>query len=101
MAREYPALLDLVGGTPIVRLDKLGQDVEPTLLAKLEHLNPGGAVKNRIGPPMIEAAERDGGLKAGGADRGAHPRQPRGGPPLPPPHKGDTRSLTTSGRRGQ
>ncbi|HKA26403.1 MAG TPA: cystathionine beta-synthase [Gaiellaceae bacterium] len=66
MAREYPALLDLVGGTPIVRLDKLGQDVEPTLLAKLEHLNPGGSVKDRIGLPMIEAAERDGELKAGG-----------------------------------
>jgi cystathionine beta-synthase len=66
MAREYPLLLDLVGGTPIVRLDKLGQGVEPTLLAKLEHLTPGGSVKDRIGLPMIEAAERDGKLKPGG-----------------------------------
>ena len=66
MARDYPLLLDLVGGTPIVRLDKLGQDVEPTLLAKLEHLNPGGSVKDRIGLPMIEAAERDGKLRPGG-----------------------------------
>jgi cystathionine beta-synthase len=66
MAREYPALLDLVGRTPIVRLDKLGRDIEPTLLAKLEHLNPGGSVKDRIGLPMIEAAERDGKLKPGG-----------------------------------
>jgi cysteine synthase len=55
MARGYPMLLDLVGGTPIVRLDKLGQDVEPTLLAKLEHLNPGVSVKDRIGLPMIVA----------------------------------------------
>jgi cystathionine beta-synthase len=66
VARDYPTLLDLVGGTPIVRLDKLGRDVEPTLLAKLEHLNPGGSVKDRIGLPMIEQAERDGKLRAGG-----------------------------------
>ena len=66
MPRDYPTLLDLVGGTPIVRLDKLGRDVEPTLLAKLEHLNPGGSVKDRIGLPMIEQAERDGKLKPGG-----------------------------------
>jgi cystathionine beta-synthase len=63
---DYPTLLDLVGGTPIVRLDKLGRDVEPTLLAKLEHLNPGGSVKDRIGLPMIEQAERDGKLSPGG-----------------------------------
>ena len=66
MAREYSTLLDLVGGTPIVRLDKLGRGVEPTLLAKLEHLNPGGSVKDRIGLPMTEQAERDGKLSPGG-----------------------------------
>jgi cystathionine beta-synthase len=66
MARDFPHLLDLVGGTPIVRLDKLGEDVEPTLLAKLEYLNPGGSVKDRIGLPMIEAAEREGKLRPGG-----------------------------------
>jgi len=66
MAREYPTVLDLVGATPIVRLDKLGRDVEPMLLAKLEYLNPGGSVKDRIGLPMIEQAEREGKLKAGG-----------------------------------
>src|SRR5437763_16707654 len=66
VARNYPTLLDLVGGTPIVRLDKLGRDVEPTLLAKLEHLNPGGSVKDRIGLPMIEQAEREGKLTPGG-----------------------------------
>jgi cystathionine beta-synthase len=66
MARDFPQLLNLVGGTPIVRLDKLGQDVEPALLAKLEYLNPGGSVKDRIGLPMIEAAEREGKLRPGG-----------------------------------
>jgi cystathionine beta-synthase len=66
VAPEYPILLDLVGRTPIVRLDKIGRDIEPTLLAKLEHLNPGGSVKDRIGLPMIEQAEREGKLRPGG-----------------------------------
>ena len=66
MAREYPSVLDLVGGTPIVRLDRISRDVPGTILAKLEYLNPGGSVKDRIGLAMIEAAERDGLLKPGG-----------------------------------
>src|SRR4051794_13889561 len=66
MAREYPTALELVGNTPIVRLDSVGRGVEPQILAKLEYLNPGGSVKDRIGLPMIEAAERDGKLKPGG-----------------------------------
>jgi len=43
MARDYPSVLELVGNTPIVRLDVLGRGVEPKLLAKLEYLNPGGS----------------------------------------------------------
>ena len=66
MPRDYPTVLDLVGGTPIVRLDRIGRDVAPMLLAKLEYLNPGGSNKDRIGISMIEAAERDGLLKPGG-----------------------------------
>jgi len=66
MAREYPTLLDLVGHTPIVRLDRIARDVEPALLAKLEYLNPGGSNKDRIGMAMIEAAEREGKLRPGG-----------------------------------
>ncbi|MHB8468630.1 MAG: cystathionine beta-synthase [Gaiellaceae bacterium] len=66
MAREYPTILDLVGGTPIVRLDKLSPRNGAQILAKLEYLNPGGSVKDRIGLPMIEAAEREGRLKPGG-----------------------------------
>jgi cystathionine beta-synthase len=66
MPREYPTVLDLVGQTPIVRLDRLSPPGGPQLLAKLEYLNPGGSVKDRIGMAMIEAAERDGKLKPGG-----------------------------------
>jgi cystathionine beta-synthase len=65
VAREYPTILDLVGGTPLVRLQRLGRHVRPTLLAKLDYLNPGGSVKDRIGLKMIEAAERDGNLRPG------------------------------------
>jgi cystathionine beta-synthase len=66
MALEYPNILELVGGTPIVRLDKLSPPGGAQILAKLEYLNPGGSVKDRIGLPMIEAAEREGKLKPGG-----------------------------------
>jgi len=66
MPRQYPTLLELVGHTPIVRLDRVGREVSPTILAKLEHLNPGGSLKDRIGLALIEAAERDGRLKPGG-----------------------------------
>ena len=66
MAREYPTVLDLVGRTPLVRLQRLGRGVRPLLLAKLEYLNPGGSVKDRIGLRMIEAAEREGQLRPGG-----------------------------------
>src|SRR5437588_7065995 len=66
MPREYPTVLDLVGGTPIVRLDRLSPRGHARILAKLEYLNPGGSVKDRIGRAMIEGAERDGRLKPGG-----------------------------------
>jgi cystathionine beta-synthase len=64
-------ILDLVGGTPLVRISRLTRDLgpadrQPLLLAKLEMLNPGGSVKDRIGLPMIEAAERAGLLRPGG-----------------------------------
>src|SRR5580765_4619342 len=66
MPRAYPTVIDLVGSTPIVRLDRVSRDVPGTILAKLEFMNPGGSNKDRIGLAMIEAAERDGKLKPGG-----------------------------------
>ena len=66
MPREYPTLLDLVGDSPIVRLERLSPTGHARILAKLEYLNPGGRVKDRIGLAMIEQAEREGMLKPGG-----------------------------------
>jgi cystathionine beta-synthase len=68
------SILDLVGETPLVRLTRVTRDLDPIgspdrqplILAKLEMLNPGGSVKDRIGLPMIEAAEQAGLLKPGG-----------------------------------
>jgi cystathionine beta-synthase len=59
VAREYPKLLDLIGRTPVVRLQTVGAELGPTLLAKLEYLNPGGSNKDRIALTMIEHAEQD------------------------------------------
>ena len=69
--RYANSILELVGETPLVRLGhvtaNLGPlDRQPLLLAKMEMLNPGGSVKDRIGLPMIEAAEREGLLRPGG-----------------------------------
>jgi cystathionine beta-synthase len=69
---EYAeSILDLIGNTPLVRLTHVTRDLgpakgQPLILAKLEALNPGGSVKDRIGLPMIEAAEQAGLLKPGG-----------------------------------
>ncbi|MEA2606954.1 MAG: cystathionine beta-synthase [Chloroflexota bacterium] len=69
---EYAeTILDLVGHTPLVRLSRVTRELgpveaQPLILAKLEMLNPGGSVKDRIGLPMIEAAEKAGLLKPGG-----------------------------------
>jgi cystathionine beta-synthase len=65
------SILDLIGNTPLVRLTHVTRDLgpidrQPLILAKLEAMNPGGSVKDRIGLPMIEAAERAGLLKPGG-----------------------------------
>jgi cystathionine beta-synthase len=60
------SFLDAMGHTPLVRLRSVTRGVKPAVLAKLEMLNPGGSVKDRIGLRMIEAAEREGLLKPGG-----------------------------------
>jgi len=61
-----PDITAAIGGTPLVALDRLAEGVPGRVVAKLEALNPGGSVKDRIALPMIEAAERAGLLKPGG-----------------------------------
>ena len=60
------SILDVVGDTPLIRLRAVAAGLKPLLLAKLESLNPGGSIKDRIGLPMIEAAEKAGLLRPGG-----------------------------------
>ncbi|GAA3855880.1 cystathionine beta-synthase [Saccharothrix violaceirubra] len=59
-------VVDLVGNTPLVKLNAVAHGLRPLVLAKVEYLNPGGSVKDRIALRMVEAAERDGSLKPGG-----------------------------------
>lgn len=62
----YENVLGLVGRTPLVKLNRMTEGIKATVLAKMESLNPGYSVKDRIGAAMVEAAERDGSLKPGG-----------------------------------
>lgn len=59
-------ILGTIGQTPLVRLNAIGRDFTCTLLAKVEFLNPGGSVKDRIGPSIIAEAEKSGRLRPGG-----------------------------------
>lgn len=59
-------ILELIGRTPLVRINKLNAGLKPTIYAKMENLNPGGSVKDRIGIAMLEKAEREGAIKPGG-----------------------------------
>jgi cystathionine beta-synthase len=61
----HASILDLVGKTPLVKLQNIAEGIEASVYVKLESANPGGSVKDRIGIAMIEAAERDGILKPG------------------------------------
>ncbi len=65
----HDSVLDLIGNTPLVRLNKVTQGVVPDgviVAAKVEYVNPGGSVKDRIAERMIDAAEKDGSLQPGG-----------------------------------
>jgi cysteine synthase A len=64
--RIYSNITDLVGNTPLVRLNSLTESVDATVLAKLEFYNPANSVKDRIGVAIIDAAEKSGALKPGG-----------------------------------
>ena len=62
----YNNILETVGNTPLIRLNRVARGIKPLLLAKMEYFNPGGSVKDRIAISMIEEAEKDGRLKPGG-----------------------------------
>ncbi|MFT6881692.1 MAG: cystathionine beta-synthase [Marinoscillum sp.] len=64
--RYYNNLIDTIGNTPLVRLNKLNIGIKGTILVKVEYFNPGNSVKDRIALKMVEAAERAGELKPGG-----------------------------------
>lgn len=59
-------VLDLIGNTPLVKLNRVTDGIKATVLVKLEYLNPGGSIKDRISLKMVERAEQSGELKAGG-----------------------------------
>jgi cystathionine beta-synthase len=64
--RYHNSILDTIGRTPLVKLNRIVQGFRPQIFAKVEFFNPGGSVKDRIGLGMIEEAEQDGRLKPGG-----------------------------------
>src|SRR5690348_4190500 len=64
--RYVESVVDLVGNTPLVKLSSVSHGLAATVLAKVEYMNPGGSVKDRIALKMIEAAEASGELQPGG-----------------------------------
>ncbi len=60
------SILETIGNTPLIKLNRITKGLKPQIFAKLESANPGGSVKDRIGLSMIEAAEKNGELKPGG-----------------------------------
>ncbi|MEU1780948.1 MULTISPECIES: cystathionine beta-synthase [Streptomyces] len=62
----HDSMIELVGNTPLVKLNHVTEGIKATVLAKVEYFNPGGSVKDRIAVRMIEAAEKSGELKPGG-----------------------------------
>jgi cystathionine beta-synthase len=65
-ARPYDSVLDTIGWTPLIRLNRVTRGLRTPVYGKAEFFNPGGSVKDRIGLPIIERAEREGRLKPGG-----------------------------------
>lgn len=66
MAPIYDDVTQLVGGTPLVRLNRLTEGLDATVAVKLEFYNPANSVKDRIGVAIVDAAEKSGALKPGG-----------------------------------
>src|SRR5437764_8760979 len=65
-ARPYESVLDTIGWTPLIRLNRVTRGIRTPVYGKAEFFNPGGSVKDRIGLPIILRAEREGSLKPGG-----------------------------------
>lgn len=61
----YNSILELIGNTPLVKLNNITKDIKATVLAKIEFFNPGGSIKDRVGLAMVEDAERKGLIKSG------------------------------------
>jgi len=64
--RPYDSVLDTIGWTPLIRLNRIARGIRTPIYGKADFFNPGGSVKDRIGMPIIAAAEREGRLKPGG-----------------------------------
>lgn len=64
--KVYDNILETIGHTPLVRLNKIGKDIKADLLLKVEYFNPGNSIKDRIGYQMVIDAEQSGELKPGG-----------------------------------
>src|ERR671938_2023917 len=64
--RPYNDVRDLIGWTPLIRLNRVTRGIRTPVYAKAEFFNPGGSIKDRIGQPIIERAEREGQLRPGG-----------------------------------
>lgn len=65
-SRPYDSVLETIGWTPLIRLHRVTRGIRTPVFGKAEFFNPGGSVKDRIGMPIIEQAEREGKLKPGG-----------------------------------
>jgi cystathionine beta-synthase len=66
VGRPFKDILEAIGKTPLIKLNRITKDIKSAIFVKAEFLNPGGSVKDRIGLRMIEAAEKEGLLKPGG-----------------------------------
>lgn len=66
MVQRFENVLEAIGDTPLIRLQRMAKGLSPTIYAKIEFVNPGGSVKDRIAKAMVESAEAKGLLKPGG-----------------------------------
>jgi len=63
--KYYKNILEVIGNTPLIKLNRINSGLKPLILVKVEYFNPGGSVKDRIAFKMLEAAEREGKIKKG------------------------------------